>query len=340
MPNDKRGTLAMNTTRKIWLGLAALVTCAAPVVAYADAPGDAWAAAKGNLPASPGYVVGVNFATVKGSTLFKELMPAVLGQSGGAAKLEAFKADCSIDPVAMLQGLVVVADDKGQSVGFLSAKGLDKGKIETCLNKLATKDKKKLTIGKADAKGIVSYQADADNKLAVAYLPKGVFAVSDTAEHLAGFLGGKGVSAGTPAAKAFGTVNTGAALWFVANQEKEVSPPGNVTMKAAYGQAELASGNIAADIRLVTKTAAEATQLAGFATQQIDDAKKQGGIPPQMASVIKNLKIAPVGEEVQFKAQLPEKEALALITMAMSGGGGGGSPPPSAPAPAPEDSKK
>ncbi len=53
-------------------------------VAHADAPGDAWAAAKGVLPGNPYVVVGINLATVKGSTLYQQLFPAVLQQAGGA----------------------------------------------------------------------------------------------------------------------------------------------------------------------------------------------------------------------------------------------------------------
>jgi hypothetical protein len=280
----------------------------------------------------------VNFNTLKSSTLFRELLPNFLQQAGGTKKLEEFKADCGIDPFATLQGVVVLSDEKSSAV-FLSAKGLDKGKIETCLGKLATKDKKKLTIGKADARGIVTYESDADDKMALAYLPKGVFAISDSSAHLSPYLGGKGVTAGSPAAKAIGAVNTGAALWFVSNQEKEISPPGNVTMKAAYGHAEIASGNIAAVFHLVTQTAAQASQLAGFATEQLDTAKKNGSIPPQMANVVNTLKIAPSGDEVQFKASMAEKEALAFLSMAMAGAaGGGGSPPP--PGPAAESEKK
>ncbi len=324
----------MLTNRRTLLSLAAVALLGASV-AHADAPGDAWAAAKGSLPASPMVVVGVNFNTIRGSQIFQQLFPAFLAQAGDAQqKLEEFKADCGLDPLAALQGVVVVQDTGGSGAAFMSTKGVDRSKVESCLTKLAAKDKKQINIGKPDAQGIVTYSGEGSDTLAFAYLPKGVIAASDTPEHLKLFLAGHGVTGGSPTAKALGAVNTGAAIWFVVNKQEDISGT-TAKMKAAYGHADVAGGTISADIRIVTENAKQAAEFAKFANGQVEEAKKQGQIPPQATNVMKTLKIAPSGDEVQFKAQMAEQEALSLVGGVLGGGAGAAGAPAPAPAPGP-----
>src|SRR5215813_14092907 len=249
--------------------------------AHADAPGDAWAAAKGVLPGNPYVVVGMNLATVKGSTIYQQLFPMVLAQAGNAqAKLDDIKATCNIDVVAAVQGAVVAIDNSQKGVIFVSTKGIGPDKVAECINKAMAKESpgKKLTASKPDAQGIVEYAATGEAKnLYLAYLPRGVIAFATDAQDrtlLASWLSGKGANGATAAGRALGSVATGSAFWMVVAEEKNLAPDVQATMKAIYGQADLAAGNISADFHIITGSAKEATDLAAYAQKQLDDLKK------------------------------------------------------------------
>jgi len=309
--------------RLLLLAAAAAVALVAGV-AHADAPGDAWAAAKGILPGNPYVVVGINLATVKGSTIYQQLFPAVLQQAGGAqAKLDDIKTTCGIDVVSAVQGAVVAIDNSQKGVIFVSTKGLGPDKIADCLGKMMVKEapSKKLAASKPDAQGIVEYTATGESKnLYVGYLPHGVIAFATDAQDktlLSTWLSGKGANPSTPAGHALGSVNTGAAFWMVVAEEKNLAPDVQASMKVIYGHADLAAGNIGADFRIVTGGPKEATDLAAYAQKQIDDLKKANALPPEAMNIVKSLKIAATGPEVQLKGSMPEKDALAFIATAM-----------------------
>src|SRR6185503_15909959 len=99
----------MRNICRVSLALAAAsITALAAPAAFADAPGDAWATAKGMLPATPYVVMGLNVATIKSSTLFQQLYPKMLAQAGEAKEgLETVQKDCGINVTEAIQGAVV-----------------------------------------------------------------------------------------------------------------------------------------------------------------------------------------------------------------------------------------
>lgn len=311
----------MRIIRRVSLALAAAsITALAAPAAYADAPGDAWAAAKGMLPATPYVVMGMNVATIKSSTLFQQLYPKMLAQAGEAKEgLDTVQKDCGINVTDAIQGAVVAIDDSNKGIILLSVKGVDQPKINDCLTKVAAKEKKTITAGKPDAKGIVEYTSSGEKqKLYIAYLPKGVIALStDPTDKslLEKWMAGKGADAGKPAGAALGKVNTNAAIWGVVAKEQQLEA--GMNMKAGYGSADVGGGNITADMRLILGSAKEAADAAAKANTQLEEAKKGNQIPPAMVNVMKTVKITSAADEVQIKASMAEKEALSLIGMAM-----------------------
>ncbi len=76
-----------------------------------------------------------------------------------------------------------------------------------------------------------------------------------------------------------------------------------------------------ADVHIVVdnaKSAADATQKFN---SQLDAAKKAGGIPPMVDSLVKSLVVKASGSEIVLTASAPEKDVLTLANMAMAGGG-------------------
>jgi hypothetical protein len=313
----------MRNIRRTSLALCAFAfTVAIATAVRADVPGDAWAAARGVLPAKPYVVMGLNVATIKSSALFQQLYPKLLAQAGGAQQgLEMVNKDCGINVTETIQGLVVAIDEAQKGVILISTKGVDQAKIAECLGKVAAKEKKEISASRPDAAGIVEYAAKGEkDKLYVAFLPKGVLAMSTEPTNkglLQKWLGGKGVDGKSAAGAALGKVNTNAAMWGVVAKADQLEP--GMNMKAGYGSADITAGNINADLRLILGSAKEATDAVTKATAQLDEAKKSGQVPPALASIVNSVKVSSAGDELQIKASLAEKEALGLFNMAMGG---------------------
>jgi hypothetical protein len=112
-------------------------------------------------------------------------------------------------------------------------------------------------------------------------------------------------------------VNTGAPFWMMVAQEKSLAPDVNATMKVIYGHADLAAGNVNGDFHVLTNSAKEATDLSTFAQKQLETAKSSGSLPPQAITLMQTVRIASSGDELQLKASVPEKDALAFLAAAM-----------------------
>src|SRR5690349_17886579 len=67
----------------------------------------AWAAAKAGLPADAQVVIGIDVATVQKTQLFATFYPKLRDQPEFAKVLDAIKDGCKIDPLAVIQGVVV-----------------------------------------------------------------------------------------------------------------------------------------------------------------------------------------------------------------------------------------
>jgi hypothetical protein len=308
----------MTRARRLSLTATLLLTGALTVsTARADAPGDAWAAAGGVVPASTQILVGLNINTIKTSSLFQQLYPKMLSAAGAAGEVDELKASCGLDVKDALQGVVIALDENQKGVVCVSLKGVDQGKALTCMNKAGEKEKKSFLATKPDAQGIVEYtEKGSKEKVFVAWLPKGVVAISTEQgdkNMLKRWLSGKGPDAKLNAV--VGKVNTAAALWGVVGKPQQLEP--GMDMKAGYGQADLTGGNINADLRLVLANAKQATEAAGKGQKQLEEARKSGGLPPAIAAVLSTVKINSAGDELQIKASMAEKEALGLIGMAM-----------------------
>lgn len=286
--------------------------------AWADTPGDAWAVARGMVPASSQILIGLNINTIKSSQLFQVVWQQALASSGDAKdELEKLNALCGVDLKDSLQGLVAAVDESQKGVIFISLKGVDQKKALDCMNKAGQKDKKSFTATSADAQGVVEYtEKGKSEKLYVAWLPKGVIALAtepDDKALLTKWLGGKGPDAKTGGL--LSKVNTGAAVWGVVAKEQELEP--GTQMKAGYGHADIAGGNISADVRIVMANAKMATDAAAKGQKELEQAQTGGGMPPAIQAMLKTIKIAAAAEEMQIKATMPEKDAIGLLGMAM-----------------------
>src|SRR3954466_2762200 len=119
------------------LAVLALSTAAVPGQARADTS-RAWPAAKAGLPADTRVVVGVDVTTIQKTQLFATFYPKLHDQPEVARVLDAVKTGCKIDPLAVIQGVVVaLTADHDDGVLYVALSGVDRNKLASCLSSAA-----------------------------------------------------------------------------------------------------------------------------------------------------------------------------------------------------------
>src|SRR5262249_46509994 len=103
----------------------------------------AWTAAKAGLPADTKLVIGVDVAAVQKTQLFATYFPKVRDKPEAAKVLDATKDGCKLDPMAIIQSVVVAtAEDQEDGVMYVATTGVDKAKLSSCLVATAKTDDK------------------------------------------------------------------------------------------------------------------------------------------------------------------------------------------------------
>jgi hypothetical protein len=282
----------------------------------------AWSAAKAGLPADAKLVVGVDFAAVQKTQLFATLWPKLLEKAEVAKALGMMKDTCKIDPLVVVQGMVVaMSDDQQDGAGYLAISGIDKAKLSSCLQRavqgLADKDAKVSL--KQD--GNITQVSDGKDSIFLGWVSKDVIVVSlhtqDKAS-LVKWMGGKGALAKTGIGKAIAKVNTSAAIWGAGETSKEVQP--GVIVKGGYGAVTFSKGNLGADVHGVMESAAQAATMASSANKQLDEAKQGALVPPAIVAVLKAITVIAANDEVVLKASVLEKDLVGALSLALGGG--------------------
>jgi hypothetical protein len=299
--------------------LLALTLCLVVVPSVAAAaPSRAWTAAK-KVHAEAPIIAGVDVASAKASESFKKFWPMLLDKKPEVKEvLDKLQTTCSFDPFTAVQSAVAVVDDGANNKGafYIALKGWDATKLAGCMKKVATGEKKELTVG-AIKKGIQELEMKGrDEKLYLGWIGKDVLVVATdpTDKSLVEkMVGGKGTG---QANKLANKLDTGATVWMVVLKQQPIQ--GSIEMKALYGTAKIAKGNVAGDMRIITGDAKQATDLVTMVNSQLPAAQSGGMLPPGAAAIVKSLKIKSAGAEVQATASAPEADLLSLLSLVMA----------------------
>ena len=99
----------------------------------------AWTAAKKVLPANLTGVIGINVSTLRGSDLYKQLMPVVLAQKSEAdSHMKEIKTTCGNDVTALVDSVVVAMDqDNGTGEMVVALRSWTQKDVEACFGKMA-----------------------------------------------------------------------------------------------------------------------------------------------------------------------------------------------------------
>ena len=122
----------MALLRHGWLALALAVGLGGPTAAFAKDPPTAKAPAAQDdlayLPADSEMVMGVNFAQIQQSALWKQFVQPMMMKGDVKAKLDEFKSVCGMDPMTTVKsfsfGLKNMAGGKPE--GIVVGNGVDK----------------------------------------------------------------------------------------------------------------------------------------------------------------------------------------------------------------------
>lgn len=281
------------------------------------------------LPVDSEVVLGLNFAQLQKSALWKKFVEPAMMKGDTQAKLAEFKTKCGFDPMTSVQsvsmGLKGVGGDKAPE-GVLVVHGPEKSKVMGCMDKMKDEAAKEGSVITRDG-DITTVKSKNGETFAFTY-------VGDTT--LLGVIGPNATPAGVKAAAAgtsalktsqafvdmYSKINTADSMWILMNGNSKAFDKAaqmGFKPKAVFGSVNVTDG-LTVDMRVRLDTPAQATQITNMATSQV----------AQFKSMVDKLDIVAEGADVKVNVGLSTQKLEALITQfaGMMGGLGGGAGSP------------
>ena len=285
------------------------------------------------LPVDSEVVLGLNFAQLQQSALWKQFAPKLMDKmSKGLAD---FKAACGFDPLDAFKSVALGMKGLGGSTpdGAVVIHGPDKAKVMGCMDKAkaeAAKNGSEVTVDGdvviiKDKKGESTAFTFVNNNTIV-----GTMGASGTKDGvMAAAKGGSALKSSPAFVDMYSKVNTQDSLWFLMNGNSPVfNKMGGmgVKPKAIFGSVNITDG-LTVDVRVRLSTPDEATQLANMAKGQVTN--------PQVKQMFDKLDVVADGADVKVGVAMSSQKLQSLIAMVggmmggmggMGGGGGMGGP--------------
>jgi hypothetical protein len=230
------------------------------------------------LPADSEMVIGLNFAQLQQSQLWKQFVEPKLTSGESQKKLTEIKARCGWDPMTAMSSIVVgIKDTSGNKPAVVVVgHGLDKTKMLECLDK--SKDDITKDGGEMTKDGDVVLFKDKTGETGAVTFVNNTTAVMAFGGGRGNAAGVKALVAGTAALKTsapfvemYKKVKTGDSLWGLASGKILDKLPVKAT--AAYGSLNVTDG-LAVDMRVRFEKAEDATQAASMVNAQTQQAAK------------------------------------------------------------------
>lgn len=278
------------------------------------------------IPSDSDVVMGLNFAQLQKSALWKKFVEPQIVKPDFQAKLSEFKDKCGFDPMASVTSVSLGMkniDAKGNATpdGVIVVHGPDKGKTVACLTKMKAeieKDGTKLT----EAGGIYTFSKDGKSAA--------MTHVNDTTLVMVVGANGnengvKAATAGTSALKTspafvdmYSKIKTGDSLWLLANGNSSIFDKAaamGVKPKAVFGSVNVSDG-LTLDLRIRLNTPDEATNLANMVNSQAK----------QAAQMFDKFDVGTETADLKVSIALSTQKLEQLVgqIMALAGGMGGG----------------
>ena len=301
-------------------GSAATGTTATPTPGVAVAAGDDLAL----LPADSEMVLGLNFAQLQQSALWKQFSPKLMEKMSKG--LNDFKTACGFDPMEAVKsvsmGLKGVGND--QPDGAIVVHGLDKAKSMACLDKAkaeAAKQGSEITVdGEVftvkDKNGQLTAWTFVSADTLVGSVGPG--ASKDTVTAIA--KGGTSLKSSQTFLEMYSKVNTKDSLWLFVNGNAPFmakAAQAGVKPKAVFGSINVTDG-LTVDMRIRLGSADEAKSLVDMMKGQTSS--------PQVKQFVDKLDVTVDGTDAKIAVAMSNQKLQQVVGMfaGMMGGLGGG----------------
>lgn len=261
------------------------------------------------LPVDSELVLGINFAQVQQSALWKQFVEPRLMNGDAQKKLAEFKDKCGFDAMGAMKNVSVGLRGLGGAKpdGAIVIHGVDKAKSWECVDKMKdemTKDGTEYT--RTGDVGL--FKSKNGDQAAVTFVSDNTALVvlGDKANPD----GVKTVASGDSALKKsqtfvdmYSKVNTSDSVWFLVNGKVlEKGAAMGVKPKAIFGSINVTDG-LKMDLRMRLETPDAATQFATMAKTQAQ----------QAAKMFDQIDVTNDGSEVRFAVVLSSQKLQALI---------------------------
>jgi hypothetical protein len=277
------------------------------------------------LPVDSEIVMGLNFAQLQQSSLWKQFVEPQMMKGDTQQKMAEFKAKCGFDPMSAVQSLSIGLKNVGGAGapdGVIVVHGTDKTKVMACLDKMKDEAQKDGSTIEKDG-DVVNIKSKNGENMAFTYVSNDTLvAVIGTQANTAGV---KAAAAGTSALKTsatfvemYGKINKGDSLWMLMNGNSKAFDKAaalGFKPKAVFGSVNVTDG-LTLDLRVRLDTPDQAVQIANMAKGQTQ----------QFVKMVDKLDIAAEQSDVKINIALSNQKLQALIQQfaGMMGGMGGG----------------
>jgi len=277
------------------------------------------------FPGDSQFVVGINLASARSSGLWAKYKDQV--EQNLSKEFAELKAACGIDPIGQVQTIIAAGKPPaggGDPDAVVVLKGLQRGTLKQCGEKMAAKEGKKFTV--TEEGNLANYVVD-DESVWAAWLDDSTVVIApkkDKAYVTSRAAGEGGLAEGSSVMALLKSVDTSAALYFAADTAA-MGPSGAMMQgaKGIFGSLKLTDG-LAIDAGVRFDTPDNAKKMTEMVNQQIGAMK--GQLPPQFKTLIEKAVIKQVDKDlvVQLSLSGPELEQLAQALEGMKGMLGGG----------------
>ena len=276
------------------------------------------------IPADSEMVIGLNFAQLQQSALWKQFAPKLMDKMSG--KLTEFKTACGFDPMdafkSMTMGMKNLGGENSKPDGVVVIKGPDKTKMMACMDKYKAEAAKEGTDVTVD--GDVVLIKDKDRNAAMTFINDNTMLVtvgaSGTKDGVkAAAKGGNGLKSSATFNDMFSKINAGDSMWVMVNGNSalldKASPLGKP--KAVYGSVNVTDG-LAVDMHVKSASADEAKSLVDMVKGQTEN--------PQVKAMVDKIEITNTGDDAHFVVAMSSQKLQSLMGMfgGMMGAMGGG----------------
>ena len=275
------------------------------------------------LPVDSEMVMGLNFAQLQQSALWKQFAPKLMDKmSSGLAD---FKAACGFDPLDAVKSVSIGMKGLGGTTpdGAVVVHGPEKAKVMACMDKAKAEAAKKGSEVTVDGDVFMVKDKSGQNT-AFTFVNDttllGVIGANATKDAvLAAAKGTSALKSSPTFVEMFSKINTGDSVWMLMNGNSPAfSKMGSMGVKprAIFGSVNVTDG-LTLDMRIRLSTNDEATQLVNMLKGQINN--------PQVKQMFDKLDVAADGSDAKFSVAMSNQKLQQLVGMVggMMGGGTG-----------------